>query len=320
MGAPGLVWQNQADAGGFVANSGVIWRDGALSLGGIARPNGGAGGLIVASAAASTTPTTGALTVAGGVGVSGQLHVGNYIYSEVSDTGALFLGNSGAHYLAYDGTNFTLNGGRLNITNTTASTTYNTGALTVAGGVGVGGVINTSGGLTFGNGAAVGMFGDGANIGIRTPTGGAIYFQNTGGAATFGDWNATRLNIWTATASTSPTTGALTVAGGIGAAGAVTSINSVRVSAYISSAGSMGYNYGISSISDVAVGATDVTFITAFPGVSSFAATSDVYGGSANTTSNMLVLSAGACRIHSITCTTGALVDPFNYFLNVVGN
>lgn len=70
--------------------------------------------------------------------------------------------------------------------------------------------------LTVGGGAAVvnGLFGDGTNIALRTPA--KIYFQNSSGVGTFGDFDATRFDIANTTASTNTTSGALTVAGGLG--------------------------------------------------------------------------------------------------------
>lgn len=74
---PGLTWQNRNDSGTFVSNSGALFRNGALSLGTITYPNGGAGGLLVASTTTSTTCSTGAVVIgngtAGGLGVGGQV-------------------------------------------------------------------------------------------------------------------------------------------------------------------------------------------------------------------------------------------------------
>ncbi|TMQ24163.1 MAG: hypothetical protein E6J90_08895 [Deltaproteobacteria bacterium] len=117
--------------------------------------------------------------------------------------------------------------GALHISDTTASTTPTTGALTVGGGLGVSGGLNMSGnlavspvGLQVGAGVTTGLFGDSSNVALRTYSGAAkVYFQNQSGGVTFGDWDSTRLNVASTTASTSPTTGALTVGGGVGVAG-----------------------------------------------------------------------------------------------------
>lgn len=76
--------------------------------------------------------------------------------------------------------------------------------------------------LSIGNNVATGIFGDGGNIALRTyPTTAKIFFQNASGAATFGDWDTTRLAVANATASTTSANGAIVVTGGAGIGGAV---------------------------------------------------------------------------------------------------
>jgi hypothetical protein len=104
----------------------------------------GSNNIAIPSTTASTSPTTGALTVAGGVGVGGAVNIGSGSltltgYAGTANAGALFFGTGSAHYLYYDATNFNLAGMPLKISDTTASTSPTTGALTVAGGVGIGG-------------------------------------------------------------------------------------------------------------------------------------------------------------------------------------
>jgi hypothetical protein len=69
----------------------------------------------------------------------------------------------------------------------------------------------------------------GSAVAIRTAAGGTIFFQDYNGAVNFGNWNSTRLNIASTNASTSPTTGALTVAGGIGAGGSIRATAAIDV-------------------------------------------------------------------------------------------
>ena len=136
--------------------------------------------------------------------------------------------------------------GNVNIGTVTASTSPTTGALTVAGGLGVGGAINAAGDLKIDKttptitlnkpaaGQNIDIIGQtaGANrwtvrLGDGTPeTGGdagslfAIYRWNDAGTVAAGLLAANRINgnitIYSTSPSTSPTTGALTVAGGLG--------------------------------------------------------------------------------------------------------
>jgi hypothetical protein len=152
----------------------------------------------IAGTAASTSPTTGALTVAGGVGVGGNLNAGTSgSGAEIKSGGALYstgqiaglypnsfvmdvsagagrlmaFGPDPATYGVAQGwvlssnaslvkTVWTMSSTAFNIPLTTASTSPTTGALTVAGGVGVGGNIQsvgvTSGGPILANGAGAG--------------------------------------------------------------------------------------------------------------------------------------------------------------------
>jgi hypothetical protein len=123
---------------------------------------------------ASTSPTTGALTVAGGLGVSKAIYAGNGILS-IDDittyraanaaTGAYAFGNTATKVLYYDSIKYQFIGGPLQVNDTTASTSPTTGALTVAGGVGIGGTIHTSGGLGLNNTASEALPGAGNTTG-----------------------------------------------------------------------------------------------------------------------------------------------------------
>jgi hypothetical protein len=258
LSAPGVVIQNQADAGGFISNSGVLWRDGALSLGDIARPNGGAGGLRVASTAASSSPTTGALTVAGGVGVSGalvangvvqggQLNLtsgpvtafsGNYhVFYGPGSRDGLFIGDTAntanlniyrADSHAFQDRAGAATKGAVYVGCATASSSPTTGALTVAGGVGVQGGLNAGMPSSFTNPT------DNKAI-VFTHDAGFTYIQSLNAAQNASanmsitglySCNMAQLRLMAdqvymggTTASTSTATGALTVAGGVGVAG-----------------------------------------------------------------------------------------------------
>jgi hypothetical protein len=193
------------------------------------------GSLTVGSLAASSSTTTGALTVAGGLGVSGMAYFGNQmrISEAVANGGTLLV--SGPTYGVRIGTDviggvvegvdktgfgsfqpLKLGGSRVWADSTLASTSPTTGALTVAGGLGIGGNINAKDvyGTAFVSSLAA------------TPATGLYYF---GDAFTkYLQWTGSvfylaggPLNIPDTTASTSPTTGALKVAGGLGVGGDV---------------------------------------------------------------------------------------------------
>ena len=344
LGSPGLVWQNQADAGGFVGNSGVIWRDGALSLGSITRPNGGAGGLAVASTTASTSPTTGALTVTGGVGIANHLNVAGNISSAASVFAKSFydVDNTGFYCNPADASNLS----KLNIADTTASSSPTTGALTVAGGLGVGGVIfggssiyAQSANITSGAGGAVGTYYFG-NSGTKYLVFDGTKFTFEGGA----------LAVTNTTAATSKTTGALTVAGGIGVSGSayVNSLwagdgvidgnanlhgqiqitgpvtvtpNIIRVGALIDVGAGRGYSIGVSSGIDVGVGITDINYAAAFSGATTNCPVASCYGTAVQHIASIGVPQAAALRIACYASNTaGTLVDPTYYCFHAVGS
>ena len=132
----------------------------------------------------STSTQTGALVVKGGIGVGKDVYIGGTLVFpdngriitnqiEVKSTGSNTSSNTGV---------LLINGGIVSITTTTSSTGSTNGALTVVGGVGIGGDLNVANTATFGS------------------IGGIV-------------------NIVSTASSTSSTTGALRVAGGVGIGG-----------------------------------------------------------------------------------------------------
>jgi hypothetical protein len=107
--------------------------------------------MAVTGTAASTSPTTGALTVAGGAGISGALNVGGA--SKISDTTESTSKDTGALVVEGGvGIEKGLNvGGAAKILSTANSTSKDTGAVVVEGGVGIEKNLNVGGDIS-GNG------------------------------------------------------------------------------------------------------------------------------------------------------------------------
>ena len=162
--------------------------------------------LNVYRATSSTSRTTGALIVGGGLGVGGDIHA---THANLEDVEA----------------------DSVNITDTTASSSKTTGALRVAGGLGVAGDIHAT------HANLEDVEADSVNITDATATTskttGAL--RVAGGLGVAGDIHATHanledveadsVNITDTTASSSKTTGALKVAGGLGVAGDIYGAN-----------------------------------------------------------------------------------------------
>jgi len=136
----------------------------------------------------STSPTTGALIVSGGAGITDDVNIGGI----------------------------------------TTSTNPSTGALTVAGGFGVGGSVNIGKQLNVLGSGKVDLSPVGYNVYLQPTSGGKIVIEPSGlgniDNMTIGLNNADAASFTTASivnliASTSTTTGALTVAGGVGIQG-----------------------------------------------------------------------------------------------------
>jgi len=163
------------------------------------------GNIFVNKTTASTSSSTGALTVAGGVGIGEDLNVG----------------------------------GIVRFTDTTASTSSSTGALVVTGGVGVGGTLDVgyqgdgvpaltfarSDGPAFGSISATGTtFNSILRISNPSNDDGRIDFDSGVNGVYFsfghsGNSTSSDFSITSSTASTSVSTGALVVDGGVGIGG-----------------------------------------------------------------------------------------------------
>jgi hypothetical protein len=176
------------------------------------RVNQTTGAVSLASTTASSSPSTGALVVAGGIGVGGKLYVGGgydvsgtsvvrgqhridgggYARTELHHSGTLHwtIGLAAAGDLIYYMTPF--NGAeKIHMTSGAPSSSTTTGALVVTGGVGVGGTLNAGQIISVGN---VNQFGpaDGGNVpSILRVWGGSG--DNGGGRIDIGHANS---NLW----------------------------------------------------------------------------------------------------------------------------
>ena len=262
----------------------------------------------------STTTSSGALVVSGGVGVGGDIHASNVSSfssgavrakidssGQVSwgvsanqgiltwDTGKARIGGQGTNdvYLVTNSTaervKVAYSDGAVSVLSTTASNTTSSGALVVSGGVGIakqivaGGVISIDPldaspedlapevafcrGVSLATTASVLAFGSGARIGLLRgyQDGGNLVEWRFGSyiGTTFneqmrlGGTSATSssLTLYGTTASTSTSSGALVVSGGVGVAGSINTDGTLRFNANSSlpGTGSLGISstYGL---------------------------------------------------------------------------
>jgi hypothetical protein len=221
----------------------------------------------ISNQSASISTTTGALIVAGGVGIGGDLYVGGALYQQgqqvlttasvnqfanqttiTAGTDTAVSTSTGNITISNTSTLQTVTGrgatttNAISITNTTSSTSTTTGALIVTGGVGIGGDLYLNG-ILYQNGqqvlstATINQFSNqtsitaGTDIAVSTSTGN-ITISNTSTLQTVtgrGSTTTNAIRISNTSSSTSITTGALVVAGGVGVGGALYVNNSVKV-------------------------------------------------------------------------------------------
>ena len=177
------IWTNNTEKVRVDTNGNIL-------IGGSFTSPSGSSGIVIAGTATSVSTTTGALQVAGGVGIGGNLVLGAGLYAGgVTGTNGQFLVSTGAG-VQWASLSSTFNGGTITnpliVNNNTSATSTNTGALQVAGGVGVGGTLwagnirTTSTQIALGKNAGVyGTFGDDA-VAIGNSAGGAGGAGNQG--------------------------------------------------------------------------------------------------------------------------------------------
>ena len=182
------------------------------------------GNLFVANTTVSTSTTTGAIVNAGGEGIAGNLYVGGNVVtvattkSVSTSTGAIITyGGIGVIGNAYVG-------GNLITTATTAATSPTTGALIVSGGAGINGDLNVGSSGYFGSNGSRTII-----VGSNNPN--KMYSESTSPFDMYvGGTSNPNVNIRMTTTSiningsdkitsTSTTTGALIVGGGVGITG-----------------------------------------------------------------------------------------------------
>ena len=183
---------------------------------------------IILNTTSSTGTSTGALQVRGGAGIAGDLYVGGNI---VDSTGRII------------GQGTTGTTSTFLIANATISTSTNTGALQVWGGVGVGGSVNIGGTLNVGSTASAGSITGVSSIVATniTVTGNLSAPNLTFSSGTF----LTPVIVANTSSSTSTNTGALQVYGGAGIGGDVY----IGKSLIVGTTASAGSISGVSSIS-----------------------------------------------------------------------
>lgn len=163
----------------------------------------------VLNVTSSTSPTTGALTVAGGVGIGGDLYVGGNIIASGTDSSITF-------------NTVTIDGG-----NTAHNTT--SGDLVVAGGVGIQGDVYIGGaltiaGITYLTTASFNVdISEGTDIDIRIDplNSNLVSFYNIStlqSVTSRGNSTSEQLSFLNVTESTSTVTGSVVIAGGLGVA------------------------------------------------------------------------------------------------------
>jgi hypothetical protein len=182
------------------------------------------GNIVAGSGTASTNTTTGALVVTGGAGVSGAINAGTLTVNGATQLSSTLNVTSTA----------TVNG-NLVAAATTTSTSTTTGALVVSGGVGTAGNIYSGGNHTAANGlystgAFNGGYADGivvdytsglGRISVGSADGLKVYNNGPAGTELFVIDQSGNIVIPATTTSTSTSTGALTVKGGVGIAGTI---------------------------------------------------------------------------------------------------
>ena len=225
----------------------------------------------------SSSKTTGALVVTGGVGISGALFGSTFNSSglatlnsvsvsgtstlAVTNTSGLLSANSGLTVVGTSTLAATNISGLTTITNTTASSSSSTGALVISGGLGVAGNVYSNGVLL----TPGVIYTQGTNISISSNVISTVTNPTFSGIT----------SITNATTSSSTSTGALIITGGVGVGGALfgTTFNSS----------------GLATLNSVSVSGTSTLAVTNISGITSITNAT----ASSSTSTGALVVTGG---------------------------
>jgi hypothetical protein len=269
---------------------------------------GTSGFVLTAGGSAPQYTSTGSLYV-GNAAVANILNAGNTSTQQVGFAANVMAGaanqipyQSGANAttfgsgLTYNGTTFTT--GNISVTGTTNATSTTTGALIVAGGLAVVRDLYVGGTLTLG-----GSSGGDIDMGFGDINGVGNLRANT---ATF-----TTTSITSSLASTSPSTGALTVTGGVGISGklyvgggidgTVTTATNIAGG----TAGQLAYQTGAGATGFAGPGTAGQILVSAGAAAPSYTSTGSIYVGFANKSNNIIGGTAGQLVYNSGADTTG---------------
>jgi hypothetical protein len=176
----------------------------------------------VTSSTNAVSSTTGALQVVGGASIGGNLYVGGSIIGISTGTGG-GIGTISAGTATF--TKVIANGG-VQATSTTTGDVVISGGLGVGGNIWIGGILYSAGAPVLTTASFNQTVSDGIDIDIVNIGGGVLEFNNISTLQSISGRGATTTNVIflsnTAT-STSTTTGALVVSGGIGVGGRINS-------------------------------------------------------------------------------------------------
>ena len=296
---------------GFAANvmagatGSIVYQTGANATGMLAL--GTSGFVLTAGGSAPQYTSTGSLYV-GNAAVANILNAGNTSTQQVGFAANVLGGaanripyQSGANAttfgsgLTYDGTTFAT--GKISVTDTTNATSTTTGAVIVAGGLAVVRDLYVGGTLTLG-----GSSGGDIDMGFGDINGVGNLRANT---ATF-----TTTSITSTLASSSPSTGALTVAGGVGVAGNMYvggTINGTATTATNiagGTAGQIAYQTAPGATGFAGPGTAGQILVSAGAAAPSYTSTGSIYVGFANKANNVIGGTAGQLIYNSGVDTT----------------